>query len=171
MTLRAFGVIRFAGARRWSGHAVTAGAAIMLAVVARLLLHLDRQPPVVFFAASVDPVIAAPGTKVGLTIWDTWTRACSGDVSREIVGSDGVIHAYRIKTARVPVRMGTQKFVTQFYVPHSMPPGPATYQSVVRFEDCGVTSRLWPLEVTIPPVKITVIPADQALIPNGQLPR
>jgi hypothetical protein len=126
----------------------------VLALVTCLALGMgllfDRRPPLQFSHGAIVPVVAAPGATVHVR-WNTiWRRQCLGMVSRDIVGSDNVIRIYRRHELRVPASLGPQTSDTPFALTNALPPGRTEYRAVIQFDNCGITSRLWPLTVDVP---------------------
>ena len=131
-------------------HAFLAPLAAVFAVALVLLIAFDRKAPLTFLQGEVRPEMPVAGQTVSVRWHTIWNRRCQGTVSREIVGPDLIIRAYRRHWLRVPVRLGQQVSDTDFQLDKALPVGATIYRAVVRFEDCGLTSRLWPIEVVAP---------------------
>ena len=92
------------------------------------------------------------GADISVTRHTLWRRRCDGYIFREIVGSDRLVRPYTRSQIRVPAQLGFQSVRSTFRAPLDLPTGEAIYRSVVKFYECGVTSRFWPLEVEIPEI-------------------
>lgn len=128
----------------------------LVGLVLAFWLAADRAAPVRFIEGSIVPETVTPGQAVSVQWLDVWVRQCEATLSRELVGSDEIIRAYRSHPIRVPVKLGEQMSQTRFRVSANMPDGPATYRAILRFNDCGVTSRWWPIVVKVPSLHFTV---------------
>jgi len=135
----------------WAGTVLVLGAVTLASLVAA-----DRTDPVILESGYIaeDPV--RPGQRVHVRWTTTWQRQCEGVLSRELVGSDGVVKAYRKHFLRVPVNLGRQTSDTRFIVPEDMAQGEAVYSGIIRFHECGVTSRFVPLKVEVPEIGFSV---------------
>jgi len=121
------------------------------------LVAFDRRPPLAFLQGEVVPQQVAPGSIVHVRWTTQWSRQCLGMVSRDIVGSDGVIRIYARHSLRIPAALGVQSSDTPFTLSNALPQGNTRYRAVVQFETCGLTSRIWPLSVDAPTLAFKVI--------------
>jgi hypothetical protein len=138
--------------------AAAALAVLLVGGLGAIAIKADRAAPLAFTEGHIAPQPAAPGSVVTVNWINTWLRVCEGELSRQLIGSDGVVRAYRKHFLRVPVNLGTQRSETRFRLPPSFPQGPAVYEGLIRFRDCGMTSRIWPLEVRVPELRFSVGP-------------
>jgi len=133
----------------------------MLALATCLVLiaavAFDRRPPLLFLQGEIIPDSVAPGATVSARWRTEWRRQCMGMVSRDIVGSDGVIRIYARHSLRVPASVGVQLSDTPFVLSNALPKGRTEYRAVVQFESCGLTSRLWPLSIEAPRLLFDVL--------------
>lgn len=131
--------------------------ALAATIALSIFLAYDRREPLLFEHGEIVPEHAMPGERV-IVRWTTdWRRQCEGVVSRDLVGSDNVIKIYRSRPLRVPAQLGRQTADTPFHLPETMPLGHAEYRAIVRFESCGITSRIWPLQLNVPALSFDVI--------------
>lgn len=152
------------GTRRflWGQHVAAALVLVVSGLLITGFVTRDRAPPVSFEHGEIIPNEVRAGQRV-VVRWTThWNRQCEGELSREVSGPDNVVKAYRMRVLRVPVYLGRQTADTTFIVPIGMPPGPATYDGIIRFTDCGLTSRWHPIVVQVPQLSFTVLPPPPA---------
>lgn len=124
------------------------GSFALVAIVLWVVL-VDRDEPVEFLNGSIIPDPAIAGQSVTVRWRTNWIRKCEGITSREVVGSDKIVRAYKKEPARIPVTLGRQVSDTVFMLA-TVPPGEAEYRGVLRFHECGFTSRWYPIDVTVP---------------------
>lgn len=137
--------------------AAAAIAVLIVGVIGAVSLKADRAAPLTFIDGHVLPDPAPNGSGV-IVRWNIeWYRRCEGELSRQLIGSDGIVRAYQKRFIRVPVNTGKQFSDTRFTLPPSLPEGATTYEGLIRFRDCGLTSRLWPLEVKVPALTFMVV--------------
>lgn len=136
-------------------HALAALVMIGAGVGIAAIIGVDRAAPLRFEAGEILPDPAKPGTLLRVRWRTQWLRKCEGVNSRELVGSDAVIRPYAKYVMRIPAFLGEQTADTEFWLPWTMPSGPTTYRAVIRFDNCGYTSRWWPIEVRVPDVQFT----------------
>jgi hypothetical protein len=136
--------------------AMAAIGVLIVGLALGIAIKADRAKPVLFVQATISPDPAIVGAMVNVRWTDVWYRRCEGELSRQIVSSDGVIHAYRKHIMRIPVDLGQQQIDIPFFLPRGIPAGETIYQAVVRFNNCGITSRWWPLEVSVPSLTFDV---------------
>jgi hypothetical protein len=142
------------------GHHV-ASAALAIVTVSAIFFAIawDRRPPIHFTDVSVIPEVAAPGADVNVAMELTYDRLCQGQASRSIVASDGTIHPYIGHPLHLPNAVGGDQYRDiPFKLPEVMSAGRATYHGSVSFNDCGWTSRLYPIVVATPDVSLTIVP-------------
>jgi hypothetical protein len=130
----------------------------MLGVTGVAAISYDRRAPVIFSEGEIMPRVVVGGTRVTVRWTVDWRRHCEGELSRQVVGKDQVIRAYRKRALRVPVNLGRQVSDTIFTVAKGLPAGPVLYEGIIRFPNCGVTSRQWPIEVRVPALNFVVGP-------------
>ena len=144
-------------AQEFRRHLSAAAVWLLLGAIVTIFLAIDRVPPVTFLGGSIQPQEAVPGEKVEVDLKARYDRLCDGEVSRDIVGSDGIIHTYRKHFANTPIDRGVQEIEKSFKLPRSIPAGPATYQARMVFDDgCGITTKLFPIVVYAPKLSFQV---------------
>jgi hypothetical protein len=137
----------------------------VLLLVCGFLVQVDRSEPVDLVGGYVIPEsinLSQPlpvGVLPSVTIrWEArWQRRCEGIVSRELVGADGVIRFYVKEALRIPAHLGQQVEYVGVKVDRSLPPGKTKYREVLLFYRCGLTSRIWPLEIEVPELEFQVV--------------
>lgn len=138
---------------RWGQHVLAAVACT--AIVS--LVTFDRRIPLEHIAGEIIPHNVKAGADVAVRWKIIWHRACEATVSRELVGSDLVVRAYQKYQLRIPTTMGQQVGEAQFVIAASQPPGLTAYRASLRFHDCGLTSRVWPLTIETPVLYFDVL--------------
>ena len=142
--------------RRLYQHLLASDTALVLVV----LVVIDRRDPMSFGDGRVIPDPARAGQVVTARRSVVWYRACEAEVSREVVGSDRIVRPYVKFTLRIPTRLGPQVVDSQpnIQLPIGLPAhAQNSYQAVLRFHRCGLTSRVWPLVVDAPPIFFDVV--------------
>jgi hypothetical protein len=117
----------------------------------------DRREPFTAGFGTLVPDTAIRGEVITVARPVTWHRRCEGYISRELVGSDKRVRPYIKESIRVPVRLGFDTVVNKFVISDDVPTGETVYRSIVRFEKCGITSRISPLTVDLPPISFDIV--------------
>jgi hypothetical protein len=137
---------------------------VIVALVALVLLQYDRRPPFEYVDTFVEPNPVAEGGELFIHRTVRWFRHCDGEIYREVVRPTGVVAEYDRGYRPFPYSLGQQSASSSFHLPASMlakgqDHGVATYRGRVRFTDCGLTSRIWPIEVAFQPMMFEVVRA------------
>lgn len=130
--------------------------ALALLIVVSTALAFDRAAPVNLVSGEVIPENARPGGAVTFRWHTTWYRSCRASVYREVIGSDDVVRIYKPYRASYPARLGRQTIDTEDTLATSIPPGHSSYRAVFIFEECGITSRWFPLRIETPDIIFNV---------------
>lgn len=144
--------------RRNAWPAIAAAGVLMFGAVGAIAIKTDRAAPLTMIEGHIMPDTVSSGERVTVRWQVDWRRICEGELSRQLIGSDKIVRAYQKRFVRIPVNVGTQYSDTPFKLPPGLPAGETTYEGIIRFRDCGITSRFVPLEVKVPPVYFNVTP-------------
>jgi len=144
--------------RRNAWPAIAAIGVLMLGAVGAIAIKADRATPLTMIEGEIVPDTIRSGERITVRWLNHWNRICEGELSRQLIGSDKIVRAYQKRFVRIPINVGMQYSDTEFKLPPGLPPGETTYEGVVRFRECGFTSRFVPLEVKVPPVYFNVTP-------------
>lgn len=155
-------------------HILAAPISIALVIGTGVFVRYDRAPPFEYITTEVTPELPEPGQEIIVRRRVIWHRICEGEAWTEIVGADRIVVIYDRGT-RYPSQLGEQVSERAIILPKVMIDGPAVYRGIIRFKDCGLTSGLWPLEVSYmavtfevaAPKPAPVVPPSQ---PQGPLP-
>lgn len=130
----------------WQEHAKIA--IISMASVACVVgfLLVDRRPPFEYVTTDITPKYSYPGGTITIHRHVIWYRACEGTAWTEIVSADRIITNYD-RGSRAPYELGDTRADRALTLPQSIRPGQATYRGVIKFNRCGITSRLVPIEI------------------------
>jgi hypothetical protein len=127
-----------------------------------ILVQFDRSPPLSYPAdrtgVFIEPDPVKPGGSITQHRKFTWHRRCEATVYREVVGSNNIVRAYDAVKTRFPIYLGDQQGANTLVLPNGIPPGPAKLRVLYKFDECGITSRWWPLEVVVPELDFEVSP-------------
>lgn len=134
-------------------HFIAAASVIALIVG----VYVDRRDPFTIIEGGIEPSTIQAGQTIYVTRHTDWRRRCDGYIFREVVGSDRLIRPYTRAQIRVPAQLGPQTVKSTFRAPLDLPAGETVYRAVVKFYECGVTSRFWPLEVEVPEVSFDAV--------------
>jgi len=133
--------------------------AVLAAVAGGSWLTADRPPPMVFWGGEVtpNPIVLDGADRLADAEWfGTWRKSCAGRIEAEVVDADKKKHAYVQQRIKPPPNLGDAFSQIKFAVPAILPAGRAYYHAVIRFRDCGLTSKIWPIEVGVPDLYFTV---------------
>ena len=115
----------------------------------------DHREPMEHIRGKIVPNPAMPGQQVTVRWSSNWYRTCEASVHREIVTSDLIVRRY-LPYKLMPVRLGEQTSETSFMLNEMQPPGLTSHRSTLRFDECGLLSRFWPIEIHSPPLYFEV---------------
>lgn len=128
-------------------HVFPALASTVIALSIALLLAFDRRPPFEYLSTAIRPNTITPGQTIVVQRHVVWRRKCEGIAFTEIVNnSDRIVTIYD-RGVRYPFELGETYAERSISLPLAMRSGSATYRGVIKFESCGLTSRLFPIEV------------------------
>lgn len=119
---------------------------------------LDRDPPYLIKGGTVEPRDPLPGAAIHVS-WDVMPiRACAsqpthGSVTREIIDSKGVKHAYASVDAIYS--SGAPEINRVVQLPQSIPSGPAVYHSQACYA-CNPVQQIWPVCFRTPDLHFNV---------------
>lgn len=144
------------------GHARSLVGAFLVVLAGVALLQYDRRAPFQYIDTEIAPTRAAEGSTVTVTRKVEWQRPCDGEIYREVVNPNGLVSHYDRGYRPFPATLGTQTATSSFTLPPIMlapneTQGTATYRGRVRFADCGLSSRLWPIEIPFIEVPFEVV--------------
>ena len=148
-------------------HLVIGGSTIAIGLAIVAFLAVDRATPIVFIDGELEQSQVKPGQHVVAHLIARYDRVCDGEVHRDIVGSDNVIHTYKKHPADLPLHPGVVSVEMPFRLPANLPEGQATYQAKLIFYDCGLTSRILPLQVMTPKLAFQVENAPAVRVPSS----
>ena len=122
-----------------------------IAALVALSVAYDRRPPFEYLETNIGPQPAQAGKEITVSRSVIWYRQCEGEAWTELVTPKGYVIP-RERALRYPSFLGHTMGVSHILLPRDMIPenetyGSATYRGVIKFKNCGFTSRLWPLEV------------------------
>jgi hypothetical protein len=137
-------------------HIITAACAVLTVSMIALGIIVDRLPPISFISSEILPSTATPGETVTAQLFATYYRLCQAQVTRDLIGSDKVIHTYAPHWASVPGRKGEQEVEIPFQLPAKISSGKAIYQAMLVFRSCGITSRLFPIVIYTPEAQVYI---------------
>lgn len=121
--------------------------AVALAIIGTLLVSYDRRPPFTYISTDISPPIVMPGQSITIRRHVDWHRQCEGIAFTEIVSfSDHIVTNYDPGT-RYPSELGDTYADRSIALPLTMRSGHAIYRGVIQFRTCGITSRIWPIDV------------------------
>lgn len=121
--------------------------AVALAVTGALLLAYDRRPPFTYISTDIYPSIVMPGQSITIKRHVNWHRQCEGIAFTEIVSfSDHIVTIYD-PGVRYPSELGDTYADRSISLPLTIRPGQAIYRGLIQFKACGITSRIWPIDV------------------------
>lgn len=106
----------------------------------------DRRPPFEYISTEITPRMAQPGQSIIVHRHVRWHRRCEGEAWTEIVSADRIVTVYD-KGYRFPSELGDTFAERSIALPVAMRSGTATYRGMIRFHNCGITSRFSPVEV------------------------
>jgi hypothetical protein len=129
-----------------SAHLHAAAGSILIVLTLWGLITYDRREPFEYVSTEITPRIAQAGQSIIVHRHVRWHRRCEGEAWTEIVSVDRIVTAYD-KGYRFPSELGDTYAERSISLPMAMRSGTTTYRGVIRFSACGLTSRLWPLEV------------------------
>lgn len=135
--------------------------ALTLALITALMF--DRRPPFEYISTTIEPSPAVEGEAIEIHRHVVWHRTCDGEIYKEIVRPSGRIADYDRGYRPFPARMGRQRSAPgRIVLPRDMlegegPRGVAIYRGRVRFPACGLTSRIWPIEVPFQEIPFEVV--------------
>lgn len=130
----------------WAEHAKIAAMSVGAVACVVGFLLVDRRPPFEYISTEITPHFSYPGGSITVHRHVIWHRQCEGTAWTEIVSADRIITNYDRGT-RAPYELGDTKADRTLSLPQSMRPGQATYRGVIKFHNCGLTSRLRPIEI------------------------
>jgi hypothetical protein len=144
------------------GHLRAALGTATLALAFMTWLHFDRAPPFEYVSTDITPSPAVEGSMVTVSRNVIWNRNCDGEIFREVVKPGGQIVLYDRMYRPFPYRLGRQSAQSSFDLPTIMlspdiSKGSAIYRGRVRFTQCGLTSRLMPIEIPFQEVTFEVM--------------
>lgn len=137
---------RFSHVASWHDHAVVAAITMATVVVGVTALMVDRRPPVEYIATDITPRAVYPGGTITIHRHVVWHRKCEGTALTEVVSADRIVTNYDRNT-RSPYELGDTRADRTIALPKTIAPGTTTYRGVLKFPNCGLTSRWWPIEV------------------------
>jgi len=111
-----------------------------------VFLIFDRRPPFEYVSTTVTPSMVSPGQDITVNRSVIWHRKCEGEAWTEIVSSDRIVTPYD-KGYRYPADTGITSAQRVISLPLMMRSGTAYYRGTIRFHNCGLTSRLKPIEI------------------------
>ena len=131
-------------------YALVGSVAMVLSVVTAW--QIDRAAPFEYIRTEISPSPAVEGQTVTVTRYVIWHRQCDGQVFREVVKPSGQIAIYDRGYRPFPAMLGPQSAASSFVLPTvmlspDMTRGVALYRGRVRFTNCGLTSRVWPIDI------------------------
>jgi hypothetical protein len=143
-------------------HVFAAIGSIMIVLFGTVLLQIDRAPPFEYVSTEISPAPATEGSPVTVTRNVIWHRNCDGEIMREVVKPGGQIVLYDKTYRPFPYMLGYQNARSSFDLPTimlapDMSKGTAIYRGRVRFTQCGLTSRLMPIEIPFQEVTFEVV--------------
>ncbi len=144
------------------GHLRAAIGAALLVLAGSFFLYRDRSPPFEYVSTDITPRPAQEGGVAHVTRHVIWHRHCDGEIYREIVKPSGQIALYDRAYRPFPSHLGSQSATSTFELPTlilspNAERGKAVYRGRVRFRECGLTSRLWPIEIEFQEVEFDVV--------------
>ncbi len=145
-------------------HFIAFATCLLVTLLGTALVAYDRRDPISWQVdgSYVFPDHARSGTTVTLTRTYTWLRYCQANVSRTVLGPDNRPRPYQIVLSRLPTFLSKQTSSIDIALPLGLLPmnlteGAAFIDTVYEFKACGLTSRVWPLVLTLPRVPFTAI--------------
>lgn len=117
----------------------------------------DRRAPYEYISTDIEPQPAHAGDMVTVRRQGMWLRRCEGegDVWREIVKTNKAVVSYDRGYTRIPYDLGYQEAESRFRL-DPMAPGHAKFRGRLMFWRCGLTSRIWPIEIPFQEVEFEV---------------
>lgn len=148
-------------------HLRAAAGTLLIVIPLGVWLHFDRMPPLEYIRTELSPSPAVEGGSLTVTRYVNWTRKCDGEIYRELVRPNGQLVNYTKNYRPYPYRLGEQSGSTTFRLPTMLMSGEqsgvAIYRGRLRFLNCGVTSRWWPIEVSFQEVSFPVVARQDAV--------
>lgn len=120
--------------------------AVAIALAGAILVAYDRRPPFVYISTEMSPAVVMPGQSITVRRHVDWHRQCEGIAYTEIVSSDRIVTIYDPGT-RYPFELGDTYADRTISLPLTIRPGNVLYRGSIQFRQCGITSRLWPIEI------------------------
>ena len=139
--------------------AVVSAVLVIAGISAKTALDADRAPPVEFIEGTILPSLVIAGQRAQVRWNVDWKRQCSGLVSRELYDAEHQVRRYKPFIPPVPVQLGSQSVINEFWAFSSLPAGETKYRAIIRFTNCGFTSRWWPIELRVPDLTFQVMRA------------
>lgn len=133
-----------------------------IAICIGLFLIFDRMEPIEYIDREISPNPAVEGQVVTIRRLVDWKRKCDGDVFQEIVKPDGTLAFYDRAYRPLPYHLGQQATESQLQLPVKMltsdtQVAKAKSRGRILFRACGLTSRIFPIEVVLKEVEFDVV--------------
>lgn len=122
------------------------------------MILLDRKPPYSEFSVLVNTPDVVPGGTLRFTLFGRVNRHCWGIVHREIIDSQGKIHAIiPVAPLLAPLKGSEYALERELQIPSSMSWGPAIYHGYPSYQ-CNPLQWIWPIKIPTTTLRFNVAP-------------